>query len=53
MISGMVLSITGSYQVQYAADEGGEPVTIDFSPPWRRVSMIAGLEEATGTKFPR
>jgi lysyl-tRNA synthetase class 2 len=26
---------------------------IDFSPPWKRVSMIAGLEEATKTKFPR
>jgi len=52
MISGMVLEITGSYVVHYAADEGGEPVKIDFSPPWRRISMISGLEEATGEKFP-
>jgi lysyl-tRNA synthetase, class II len=52
MISGMVLEITGGYVIPYAADEGGEPVMIDFSPPWRRISMIEGLEEATGVKFP-
>jgi len=52
MISGMVLEITGSYIIPYAAEEGKEPVMIDFSPPWKRVSMIGGLEEATGTKFP-
>lgn len=48
MISGMVLEITGGYVIPYAADEGGEPVMIDFSPPWRRISMIEGLEKATG-----
>jgi len=52
MISGMVLEITGSYIVHYAAEEGGEPVQIDFSPPWKRISMMTGLEEATGEKFP-
>ena len=52
MISDMVKEITGSYIVPYSAEEGGEPVMIDFSPPWRRISMIEGLEEATGTKFP-
>jgi lysyl-tRNA synthetase class 2 len=52
MISGMVKEITGSYIIKYAADEGGEPVEIDFSPPWKRISMIDGLEEATGVKFP-
>jgi lysyl-tRNA synthetase class 2 len=53
MISGMVKEITGGYVIPYAAEEGGEPVMIDFSPPWKRISMIAGLEEATGEKFPR
>jgi lysyl-tRNA synthetase class 2 len=52
MFSGMVLEITGSYIIPYAAEEGAEPVMIDFTPPWRRIPMIAGLEEATGTKFP-
>lgn len=48
MISGMVMQINGSYIVPYAAEEGGEEVQIDFTPPWRRISMIEGLEEATG-----
>jgi lysyl-tRNA synthetase class 2 len=52
MISGMVKEITGGYIVPYAAEEGCEPVLIDFSPPWRRISMIEGLEEAMGCKFP-
>jgi lysyl-tRNA synthetase class 2 len=52
MFSSMVKEITGSYIVPYAAEEGGEPVMIDFSPPWRRISMIDGLEKATGEKFP-
>ena len=46
MISGMVKEISGSYVIHYAADEGGEPVAIDFSPPWRRISMIDGLGES-------
>eukprot|EP01041_Mallomonas_annulata_P010497 gene10497-21896_t len=52
MISNMVKEITGGYIVPYAAEEGGEAVSIDFTPPWRRISMISGLEECTGTKFP-
>jgi len=52
MISGMVLEITGSYIIPYAAEEGKEPVMIDFSPPWKRIGMIEGLEEATGETFP-
>mmetsp|Transcript_22174 Transcript_22174/g.37537 ORF Transcript_22174/g.37537 Transcript_22174/m.37537 type:complete len:657 (-) Transcript_22174:139-2109(-) len=52
MVSSLVKEVTGSYIVQYAAEEGGEPVNIDFSPPWKRISMISGLEEATGVKFP-
>jgi lysyl-tRNA synthetase class 2 len=52
MISGMVLEITGSYVIPYAAEEGKPPIDIDFSPPWKRISMIEGLEEATGTTFP-
>jgi lysyl-tRNA synthetase, class II len=52
LISGLVREVTGSYVIQYSADEGGEPMTIDFSPPWRRVSMMSGLEEVMGEKFP-
>lgn len=52
MISGMVKEITGGYVIPYAAEEGHEPVMIDFTPPWKRVPMISGLEEAIGEKFP-
>jgi len=52
MISNMVKNITGGYVVPYAAEEGGEEVLIDFTPPWPRISMIEGLEAATGEKFP-
>lgn len=52
MISGMVKNITGGYVVPYAAEEGGEEVLIDFTPPWPRISMIEGLEAATNEKFP-
>lgn len=52
MVSGMVKEITGSYIIEYAAVEGEAPVPIDFSPPWKRITMIGGLEEAIGVKFP-
>jgi lysyl-tRNA synthetase, class II len=52
MISGMVKEITGGYVIPYAADEGGEPVMIDFTPPWKRIGMIEGLEQAMDVKFP-
>lgn len=52
MISGIVKNVTGGYVVPYAAEEGGAEVMIDFSPPWKRISMIEGIEEACGEKFP-
>mmetsp|Transcript_23511 Transcript_23511/g.21386 ORF Transcript_23511/g.21386 Transcript_23511/m.21386 type:complete len:659 (+) Transcript_23511:24-2000(+) len=52
MISGMVYDITGGYVIPYSAEEGCEPVLIDFSTPWKRISMIEGIEEGCGEKFP-
>ena len=40
MLSGMVKEITGSYQITYQGQ------TIDFTPPFKRVSMVAGLASA-------
>jgi lysyl-tRNA synthetase class 2 len=53
MLSQMVYSIKGSYKVAYHAD-GPEnpPMEIDFSPPFKRIDMIEGLEEALNVKFP-
>ena len=53
MVAGMVKAITGGYVISYHADgPGSDPVTIDFSPPWRRIPMVAGLEEALGVTLP-
>ena len=47
----MVKEITGAYVVEFQELDG--PLRkIDFTPPFKRVSMIDGLEEAAGIKFP-
>ncbi|KAJ2163109.1 lysyl-tRNA synthetase [Coemansia sp. RSA 552] len=53
LISGMVKYLFGTYKVEYHKD-GPEnpPLVIDFAPPFRRVSMIEGLEQALDVKFP-
>mmetsp|Transcript_11152 Transcript_11152/g.20719 ORF Transcript_11152/g.20719 Transcript_11152/m.20719 type:complete len:605 (+) Transcript_11152:83-1897(+) len=52
MISGMVKEITGSYIVQYQRLGEAEPLTIDFTPPFKRVPMCSGLQEVLREKFP-
>ena len=53
LISGMAKSISGSYVVPYDPDGSGkETWNIDFTPPFRRISMIKGLEEAMNVKLP-
>ncbi|XP_078045610.1 lysyl-tRNA synthetase isoform X2 [Augochlora pura] len=53
MISGMVKSIHGSYKVTYHPEgPEGEAVEIDFTPPFRRVSMMKTLEEVLNVKLP-
>eukprot|EP01135_Chromosphaera_perkinsii_P002084 Nk52_evm18s217 gene=Nk52_evmTU18s217 len=53
MISGLAKYITGSYKVPYHPNGPDEPGwTIDFSPPWKRVNMVEGLEERLKVKFP-
>ncbi|KAJ2556863.1 lysyl-tRNA synthetase [Coemansia sp. RSA 1933] len=53
MISSMVKYLFGSYKVEFHKDgQENPPLVIDFSPPFRRVDMIGGLEEALSIKFP-
>jgi lysyl-tRNA synthetase class 2 len=41
MIAQMVFEIKGSHKISYHANGPDEPpVEIDFSPPWRRISMV-------------
>lgn len=49
----MVKHITGGYKVTYHPDgPEGQAHEIDFTPPFRRVSMTHDLEKIMGVKFP-
>jgi len=57
MLSEMVFKIKGSYKIKYSnRDPQGNAIgeyEIDFTPPFRRIPMIQGLEEAMGIQLPR
>lgn len=48
----MVKSVTGSYMLEYQPLGADEPLKIDFTPPFKRIPIIEGLEEALGVKLP-
>lgn len=49
----MVKHITGSYKVTYHPDgPEGQAYEIDFTPPFRKISMVEELEKALGVKLP-
>lgn len=53
MVSGMVKSIHGSYKIKYHPEgPDGKEFEVDFTPPFKRVSMISSLEEILKVKFP-
>ncbi|KAJ2868441.1 lysyl-tRNA synthetase [Coemansia aciculifera] len=53
MVSGMVKYMFGSYKVEYHKNGPEQPpLVIDFTPPFRQVEMIGGLEQELGVKFP-
>ena len=52
MFAGMVKSICGSYKISYTP-RGGAPVEVDFTPPFRRISMVSALEEELKVSIPR
>ncbi|WPK26488.1 hypothetical protein PUMCH_003842 [Australozyma saopauloensis] len=53
LFSEMVKDITGDYKITYHADgPDKEPMTLDFSRPWKRVNMIEELEKVYNVKFP-
>ena len=52
MLSGMVKEITGGYKIKYQPKPNTEEVEIDFTPPFKRISMIEGIEEKIGEKLP-
>ncbi|XP_057846166.1 lysine--tRNA ligase [Cryptomeria japonica] len=54
MLSGMVKELTGGYKIKYHANGvDKDPIEIDFTPPFRRIDMIKGLEEVAGLNIPK
>jgi len=54
LISSMVLNIKGSYKIEYHPDgPEGEPIEIDFTPPWPRISMVEEIEKKLNQKLNR
>lgn len=55
MLSQMVLKIKGTHKFTYhpmGPEEPDNTIEIDFTPPFKRIPMIPGLEEALGVTFP-
>ena len=55
MLSQMVLKLKGSLKVKYhpmGKEEPDNVIEIDFTPPFKRIPMIKGLEDALGVTFP-
>lgn len=52
MVSGLVKAVTGDYKIMYSPKPGEPEVEIDFSPPFKRIPMMEGLEEAMNIKLP-
>ncbi|XP_018056926.1 PREDICTED: lysine--tRNA ligase isoform X2 [Atta colombica] len=53
MVSGMVKSIHGTYKIEYHPDgPEGKAYEIDFTPPFKRISMMTQLEEVLQVKLP-
>ncbi|GFH11345.1 lysyl-tRNA synthetase [Haematococcus lacustris] len=53
MVCEIVMAVKGTMKVQYHANGLDQPpIEIDFSRPWRRISMVSGLQEALGVTLP-
>jgi lysyl-tRNA synthetase, class II len=55
LLSKMVMSIHGSYKIKIHPNPECPEDTqeIDFTPPFRRIPMMEGLEKALGVKMPK
>ncbi|CAM6101399.1 unnamed protein product [Calypogeia fissa] len=53
LLSGLVKELTGGYKIKYHTNGADhEPVEIDFTPPFRRIDMLEGLEKVGGIVLP-
>lgn len=54
LVSTVAKKVTGSTRIVYHPDgPEGKAVEIDFAPPYKRISMVKGLEEILGVTFPK
>ncbi|EME28005.1 lysyl-tRNA synthetase, class II [Galdieria sulphuraria] len=55
MLSNLVKELTGDYVIEYHPEgkDLSESIKIDFTPPFRRLSMLDALEEHLSEKLPR
>jgi lysyl-tRNA synthetase class 2 len=55
MLSKMVKEISGSYKIKFHPDptKPEKELEIDFTPPWRRISMMEELEKELGEPLPK
>lgn len=57
MVSTLVRELTGGYKVKYhpagSEEDESKAVEIDFTPPFKRIPMVAGVEEAGGFTIPK
>jgi lysyl-tRNA synthetase class 2 len=56
MLSQMVMKIHGSHKIQYhpnGPEDKDNVIEIDFTPPFRRISMMKGLQEALSVELPK
>jgi lysyl-tRNA synthetase class 2 len=54
LVSGMVKELHGTYKIKYHAKGADkDPIEIDFTPPFKRIPMIKGLEEALNITMPK
>ncbi|KAK9167136.1 hypothetical protein Scep_002327 [Stephania cephalantha] len=54
MLSGMAKELTGGYKIKYHGNGlDKDPIEIDFTPPFRRIDMIEGLEKMANLNIPK
>lgn len=52
VLCSIVEKVKGGLKFQIAADESGRKVDIDFTRPWKRISIMEELERVVGVKLP-
>ncbi|KAJ0088581.1 hypothetical protein Patl1_31356 [Pistacia atlantica] len=54
LLSGMVKELTGSHKIRYHVNGSDhEPIEIDFTPPFRRIDLVEGLESMANINIPK